>query len=215
MPVAVGTMVGVLLTMELTAAAEEPALAVPTVASVQLPPPETTENGSLSHEPTDWQMLRANRAARLASHTAVRRTTQTSRSETRHSPPSPSAIDGYWFGLASTFARLGSEGQRNAQLLYQLGTEYHLSTAAIGCLDNIGSVESSFRVAALNPNSKTYGIPQAQGSMAAAGPNYLTDAETQERWFMAYTGEIVINGINKHHDSACDAWAFEEANHYY
>ena len=215
LPRAVGMVAGALLAMDPSTAAQEPAQAEPTVASYLLPPPRIMETGSLSDEQDDWQALRASRAARWASHTAVQRTTQTSRSETRHSPPAPHAIDGYWFGLTSTFKRLGAEGQRNAQLLYQLGTDYHLSTAAIGCLDNVGSMESSFRVKALNPNSKTYGVPQAQGSMAAAGPNYLTDAETQERWFMGYTGEIVIKGVNSHYPSACNAWAFWQANNWY
>jgi hypothetical protein len=69
-----------------------------------------------------------------------------------------------------------------------------------GCLDNIWTRESKWNELAGNPAS-AYGIPQASpgAKMAAAGPDWLTNPQTQIRW-----GENYIQG---QYGTPCQAWA--------
>ncbi|HEX5190876.1 MAG TPA: lytic transglycosylase domain-containing protein [Streptosporangiaceae bacterium] len=77
-----------------------------------------------------------------------------------------------------------------------------------GCLDNIWSRESGWRVTAANA-SGAYGIPQAlPGSkMATAGPNWQTNATTQIKWGLGY--------IKDRYGSPCNGWAFWQAHGWY
>lgn len=77
-----------------------------------------------------------------------------------------------------------------------------------GCLNNIWSRESGWRVTAANA-SGAYGIPQAlPGSkMASAGPDWQTNATTQIKWGLGYIKAI--------YGDPCKAWAFWQVNHYY
>ncbi len=121
-------------------------------------------------------------------------------------PKPQTANRGFWYGNAAAKRRLNAEGLQNAQSLYNLGLARGLSKAAIGCMQNIGSFESSFRVTAKNKSSGAYGIPQVLGSMKAAGTDWKTNATTQELYMMAYVGEVKLPGINAHYSSACSAW---------
>ncbi len=77
-----------------------------------------------------------------------------------------------------------------------------------GCLNNIWTRESGWRVTAANA-SGAYGIPQAlPGSkMASAGPNWQTNATTQIKWGLGY--------IKDRYGSPCSAWAFWEGHGWY
>ncbi|MBE7187482.1 ubiquitin-like domain-containing protein [Jatrophihabitans endophyticus] len=77
-----------------------------------------------------------------------------------------------------------------------------------GCLVQMWDRESGWRTDAANP-SGAYGIPQAlPGSkMAAAGPNWQTDATTQITWGLDYIAE--------RYGTPCGAWSFWQAHDYY
>jgi hypothetical protein len=63
--------------------------------------------------------------------------------------------------------------------------------------------ESGWNEHALNPSSGAYGIPQSlpANKMASAGPDWLTNAVTQERWGLGY--------IRDRYGSPAGAWAHE------
>jgi len=77
-----------------------------------------------------------------------------------------------------------------------------------GCLDDIWTRESGWRVTAANA-SGAYGIPQAlPGSkMATAGPDWQTNATTQIKWGLGY--------IKDRYVSPCGAWAFWQGHGWY
>lgn len=79
------------------------------------------------------------------------------------------------------------------------------SQTQFSCLNSIIMRESSWNVYAANP-SGAYGIPQAlPGSkMAAAGPDWATNGDTQLRWMI----KIYIPAT---YGTACNAWAHEQA----
>jgi hypothetical protein len=76
-------------------------------------------------------------------------------------------------------------------------------------LDRLWDRESGWNVFAQNPYSGAYGIPQALPGvkMAAAGPNWRTNARTQIRWGLSY-----IRGI---YGSPRRAWNHELATGWY
>ncbi|QTX04724.1 hypothetical protein [Agromyces archimandritae] len=77
------------------------------------------------------------------------------------------------------------------------------------CLVLLWNRESSWRADALNPESGAYGIPQSlpAGKMASAGPDWLTNPETQIDWGLAY--------ISGRYGAPCGAWAHSEAVNWY
>lgn len=77
------------------------------------------------------------------------------------------------------------------------------------CLYRLWMQESSWRADALNPDSDAYGIPQAlpADKMAAAGPDWRTNGDTQIDWGLSY--------IQDRYGSPCGAWAHEVANNWY
>lgn len=82
----------------------------------------------------------------------------------------------------------------------QLGA-YGWAPAQFGCLTALWNRESGWRTSALNLSSGAYGIPQAlpASKMAAAGPDWLTNARTQIDWGLSY--------ITARYGSPCAAWA--------
>ncbi len=86
--------------------------------------------------------------------------------------------------------------------------DFGWATSQFGCLDNIWSRESGWRVNAASP-SGAYGIPQAlPGSkMASAGPDWQTSAATQIKWGLGY--------ISARYNSPCGAWSFWQAHGFY
>jgi hypothetical protein len=77
------------------------------------------------------------------------------------------------------------------------------------CLESLWTRESQWRTLATNPSSGAYGIPQAwPGSkMAAEGPDWMTNHETQIRWGVKY--------IAARYDDPCGAWAHSEKHNWY
>ena len=77
-----------------------------------------------------------------------------------------------------------------------------------GCLDNIWTRESKWDELAGSPAS-AYGIPQASpgATRAAAGPDGLTNPQTQIRW-----GETYIQG---QYGTPCQAWAYWQVHQNY
>jgi len=72
-----------------------------------------------------------------------------------------------------------------------------------GCLQSLWTQESGWRANALNASSGAYGIPQSlpADKMAAAGPDWRTNAATQINWGLAY--------IKSAYGSPCAAWGHE------
>ncbi|MFD5599455.1 coiled-coil domain-containing protein [Leucobacter sp. NPDC058333] len=68
------------------------------------------------------------------------------------------------------------------------------------CLVSLWTGESDWRADALNPYSGAYGIPQALPAekMATAGPDWLTNGNTQVDWGLAYIQSV--------YGSPCNAW---------
>ena len=90
----------------------------------------------------------------------------------------------------------------------QLGN-YGWGQDQFSCLYRLWMQESSWRADALNPDSDAYGIPQAlpADKMAAAGPDWRTNGDTQIDWGLSY--------IQGRYGSPCGAWAHEVANNWY
>jgi hypothetical protein len=73
----------------------------------------------------------------------------------------------------------------------------------MGCLVALWNHESGWRADAYNTSSGAYGIPQAwrASKMSSAGPDWLTNANTQINWGLDY--------IARAYGSPCAAWTFE------
>jgi hypothetical protein len=109
------------------------------------------------------------------------------------SPPAPAAAPAI------------SAGSLQAYALQLLGGDQ----TQFSCLNSVIMHESSWNVYASN-GSGAYGIPQAlPGSkMAAAGPDWATNGDTQLRWMI----QMYIPGT---YGSACNAYAHEQAYGWY
>lgn len=77
------------------------------------------------------------------------------------------------------------------------------------CLQRLWNRESGWRVEARNPSSGAYGIPQAYPAekMAAAGPDWRTNATTQISWGLSY--------ISARYGTPCGAWDHSERTGWY
>lgn len=77
------------------------------------------------------------------------------------------------------------------------------------CLVKLWDRESNWRVNAYNASSGAYGIPQALpgNKMATAGPDWLTNPETQINWG--------INYIKGRYGSPCSALSHSDRLHWY
>lgn len=77
------------------------------------------------------------------------------------------------------------------------------------CLVRLWNRESGWRVEARNPSSGAYGIPQAYPAerLAAAGPDWRTNAATQISWGLSY--------IAARHGSPCGAWDHSQRTGWY
>ena len=94
-------------------------------------------------------------------------------------------------------------------IAYNMLSQFGWSPSAqFGCLDNLWTRESGWRVTAENP-SGAYGIPQALpgDKMASVGPDWQTSATTQIRWGLGYIQSV--------YGDPCNAWAHWMANSSY
>ncbi|MFG2354014.1 lytic transglycosylase domain-containing protein [Streptomyces sp. NPDC048521] len=84
-----------------------------------------------------------------------------------------------------------------------------VSAGQFQCFSNIVDHESSWNYRAVNASSGAYGLFQAlPGSkMASAGADWQTNPATQIKWGLSY--------MNGRYGSACQAWSFWQANHWY
>lgn len=83
-------------------------------------------------------------------------------------------------------------------------TAFGLRLSEWGDLVKLWNQESGWRVAATNPSSGAYGIPQAlpADKMASAGADWKTNPFTQIRWGLGY--------IRQRYGSIAAAWAHEQ-----
>lgn len=88
-------------------------------------------------------------------------------------------------------------------------SSYGWSSGQFGCLNNLWTKESGWRVGATNPSSGAYGIPQSLPGrkMASAGGDWQTNPATQIRWGLGY--------IQARYGSPCSAWAHSVATNWY
>ena len=106
---------------------------------------------------------------------------------------------------AAAITPSGSPEQVAERMLSQFGW----SSSQFSCLQPLWEHESGWSVAAENPSSGAYGIPQAlpAAQMASAGADWQTNAATQIRWGLTY--------IQGRYGSPCGAWGHEEADNWY
>ncbi|HKT58104.1 MAG TPA: hypothetical protein VJR25_15190, partial [Microbacterium sp.] len=80
---------------------------------------------------------------------------------------------------------------------------YGWGDGQFGCLLDLWNMESGWRANATNPSSGAYGIPQAlpADKLAAAGPDWRTNGDTQIDWGLAY--------ISQSYGTPCGAWNHE------
>jgi len=110
-------------------------------------------------------------------------------------------------GLGSDGVNVDPAGAQ-AYAAGQLGN-YGWGQEQFPCLYRLWMQESSWRADALNPDSGAYGIPQSlpADKMAAAGPDWRTNGDTQIDWGLSY--------IQGSYGSPCGAWAHEVAHNWY
>jgi hypothetical protein len=84
-----------------------------------------------------------------------------------------------------------------------------IGVAQYNCINIVWYHESRWSWRATNPNSGAYGIPQAYpgNKMAAYGSNWRTSPLTQVKWGLWY--------VTSRYGSACGAYAFWKAHHWY
>lgn len=77
------------------------------------------------------------------------------------------------------------------------------------CLVKLWNRESNWRINAYNSSSGAYGIPQALpgNKMATAGPDWMTNPETQINWGLDY--------ISARYGSPCSALGHSDQQHWY
>ncbi|MGW4023163.1 aggregation-promoting factor C-terminal-like domain-containing protein [Streptomyces sp. NPDC005009] len=83
------------------------------------------------------------------------------------------------------------------------------NSAEFQCFSKIVQHESSWNPSATNASSGAYGLVQAlpASKMASAGSDWKTNPATQIKWGLDY--------MKDRYGSACDAWSFWQANHWY
>ncbi len=100
------------------------------------------------------------------------------------------------------------EGAR-ATAAHLAATQYGWGGDQFQCLDSLWQKESDWNYQAVNPSSGATGIPQSlpADKMAAAGPDWQTNATTQIRWGLDY--------IARAYGTPCAAWAHSQATDWY
>ena len=100
------------------------------------------------------------------------------------------------------------EGAR-ATAAHLAATQYGWGSDQFQCLNSLWQKESDWNYQAVNPSSGATGIPQSLPGhkMAAAGPDWQTNATTQIRWGLDY--------ISRAYGTPCAAWAHSQATDWY
>ena len=156
----------------------------------------------LAH-PQAHQVALAQAATRQAQAGLAAKRQAAARSSSQQAAAQPSS--GRPAAASSAPARSGSARSIAKGMLASFGW----STSQFSCLEPLWAGESGWNVAASNPSTGAYGIPQAlPGSkMASAGPDWRTNAATQVRWGLTY-----IKGT---YGSPCAAWSHAQAEGWY
>jgi hypothetical protein len=144
----------------------------------------------------------AARAAAVKAQAAQAQAAQAAQAAAARQAPSSAA--------ATPAAPPATQPQGSPQQIAQgmLGS-YGWSSSQFSCLQPLWNAESGWNVAAANPSSGAYGIPQAlPGSkMASAGADWQTNPATQIRWGLGYIQSV--------YGSPCSAWSHEQAYGWY
>ena len=158
--------------------------------------------GVLAHRQAH-QVALAQAATRTAQAGLAAKRQAAARSSSQQAAAQPSS--GRQPSASSVPARSGSAQSIAKGMLASFGW----STSQFSCLEPLWAGESGWNVAASNPSTGAYGIPQAlPGSkMASAGPDWRTNAATQVRWGLTY-----IKGT---YGSPCAAWSHAQAEGWY
>jgi hypothetical protein len=127
---------------------------------------------------------------------------------TKPAPPATGGSSGGGGGVPVVTAPIPSPGTAQSIAYNMLPSFGFNAKQEFGCLNNIWTRESGWRVTAANA-SGAYGIPQAlPGSkMATAGPDWQTSATTQIKWGLGY--------IKDRYGTPCGAWGFWEGHGWY
>lgn len=94
-------------------------------------------------------------------------------------------------------------------IAYRKMTSFGWGRDQYSCLVKLWDRESNWRINAYNSSSGAYGIPQALpgNKMATAGPDWLTNPETQINWGLNY--------INGRYGSPCSALSHSDNHNWY
>lgn len=105
-------------------------------------------------------------------------------------------------GYTSTYGVVVDPAGAQAYARRAIGA-YGWGSVQYGCLIDLWNMESGWRADATNPSSGAYGIPQAlpADKLAAAGPDWRTNGDTQIDWGLAY--------ISQSYGTPCGAWNHE------
>lgn len=109
---------------------------------------------------------------------------------------------------AEQAAAAASSGDPQA-IARQLASARGWGDEQFSCLVTLWDHESSWDVHASNSGSGAYGIPQALPGekMAAYGPDWQDNAETQIKWGLDY--------ISDRYDTPCGAWSYWQVKNWY
>ncbi|MFE3329379.1 transglycosylase SLT domain-containing protein [Streptomyces sp. NPDC059176] len=127
---------------------------------------------------------------------------------TRFTARSKSVVAGTAVLLGAAGTVMGTTSTASAATPQEMAQKM-MSAAEFQCFDKIVSHESNWNHTATNASSGAYGLVQAlPGSkMASAGADWKTNPKTQIKWGMDY--------MKDRYGSACGAWNFWQANHWY
>ena len=109
------------------------------------------------------------------------------------------------------FVELAAIPGRNSvqAIAYNKMADFNWGREQYSCLVKLWERESNWRINAYNSGSGAYGIPQALpgNKMATAGPDWMTNPETQINWGLNY--------IKGRYSNPCSALAHSDAHRWY
>ncbi|MCR2814893.1 phospholipase [Microbacterium jiangjiandongii] len=110
---------------------------------------------------------------------------------------------------AAALAAANTPDGARATAAHLAATQYGWGSDQFQCLNSLWQKESDWNYQAVNPSSGATGIPQSLpgDKMAAAGPDWQTNATTQIRWGLDY--------IARAYGTPCAAWAHSQATDWY
>lgn len=167
-------------------------------------------NGAADPAAATIASAQANRADTPVDQTLVdraQRAKEVSRSDRRTALDKKQVLDQDSGGQVTHTEDLADQDPRD--IARRLMPEYGLDPAEFDCLDQLWISESGWDPTADNPSSTAYGIPQALtgGTHTNLPSDYMSNPVSQVRWGLQY--------IKDSYGSACAAWDFKQAHHWY